>query len=133
VIKETYFHMLERVPPEHSEVDRQLRDYGAWLRDRAVSGHCASAEWRFEEGRAPDDEKTSTRRGTINVREMLGLFEVVAKLPMKHRIIINRWYVNRSDYRRIRKEAAVSWDALPGMVRAARQMVINKLSVVDNH
>jgi hypothetical protein len=114
-----------RVPADQAGIHRQLENYGRWARCKAATGHCSSIEWQYDSGWR-ETRPASSGAGPAKL-DAERLFNALVRLPQRERIVLNLWYVNRRDPRRIAVKTAVSLRELPVVLRAARQMLINRL------
>ena len=120
-----------RVPADQAGVHWQLENYGRWARCKAATGHCSSIEWQYDAG-GRETRPASSGAGPAKL-DAERVFNELIRLPQRERIVLNLWYVNRRDPRRIAVKASVALRDLPLVLRAARQMLQNRLrkSMVD--
>lgn len=113
------------VPIEQAAIHAQLENYGRWARCKAATGHCSSIEWQYDSG-GRETRPASTGAGPAKL-DAERLFSALVRLPQRERIVLNLWYVNRRDPRRVAVRASVSIRDLPAVLRSARQMLINRM------
>lgn len=117
-----------RVPADQAGIHWQLENYGRWARCKSATGHCSSVEWQYDPGgRETRPASSGSDPAKLDAERVFG--ELV-RLPQRERIVLNLWYVNRRDPRRISVKAGIALRDLPLVLRSARQMLQNRMRVI---
>ena len=114
-----------RVKPQHEDIDRCLRQWGSWVRDRPQQGRAQSLEGRYI---SPQIWHPRSPTIPVDLALVVSIERAVVALPPAYRMHLKLFYVTKAQHQVVRRKLGMTMDGVALHIHACRAMVKNRLA-----